>query len=148
MPAAQPSIFYIKNALPTLPPVPSPPTEPSTIPPTNPAPTVPTAKVSTQPLTNPPTPAEPSTLPPTSAAPTIPTATVPSSQPTLPTPPIVPPTTTQLAQWVAVGGLKITDPTEVAAILTASYSRTPAQKAIIANLTKFITEKVKFYLFY
>ncbi len=76
----------------------------------------------------------PSTPPTGSVSPTTP-ATV-----TQPPPPL--PTTTQIGQWVFFGSLKITNPAEIRAFLTAPYSRTPEQAAIVKNITDFITSKV------
>jgi hypothetical protein len=70
------------------------------------------------------------------------TATVPQTTPppiTFPPPP--PPTT--IAQWISVGNLKITDPAQVLAFLTASCSRTAAQKALVASVEANIIARVK-----
>jgi hypothetical protein len=49
---------------------------------------------------------------------------------------------TEQPQPISVLGMKITNANEIKAILTASYSRTTLQQAIVANITNFIYNKV------
>ncbi len=56
--------------------------------------------------------------------------------------------TDTLPDWIAIGGIKITDKNEIGAILTASYSRTPAEVALLENITQYIIDLVIDLSFY
>jgi hypothetical protein len=47
-----------------------------------------------------------------------------------------------LSEFISVGGIKITDPIEIKALLTVPYARTTLQQAIIQNITNTIIKKV------
>jgi hypothetical protein len=51
-------------------------------------------------------------------------------------------TSASKAQWIAVGSIAVTDPVQVAAILTVPACRTATQNAIVANITSIILSKV------
>jgi hypothetical protein len=55
-------------------------------------------------------------------------------------PPLV--TLPALAQWVSIGNLKVTDPAQVLAFLTANCSRTAEQQALVASVINGIIAKV------
>lgn len=116
---------------------------------TTPAPTITTTITTSAPTTSTTTPASTTTTTKTTTAKTtantepiigptpvvVPTT---KSQTVPPPPPPVTTTAAPMAQWIAVGGLNITNPIVVRAVLTAPCARTAAQNAIITNITNII----------